>query len=1091
MLPFSRIVRPSIITRADRAREARQWDIAARHYRKVLRRDPRNWPIWVQYGHALKESGKLAEAEAAYRRALSYDQVVADSHLQLGHVLKLQQRIEEAEAAYLCALKLDGLSGEPLRELATLGWSESKLLELGHWTSAHPNEAAAALPASRSPECTVLAASKLFDATYYRERNPAVDFSKIDPLTHYISIGYKEGRAFHPLFDVSHYINSRGTMTRSDNPLIDFITTPVGERVNPVPFFDPDHYCETNHDIAQNGVCPYEHLLLHGMHEPHRSINAIVSPYYIWSRYPSVQFSNINAGGYYLTQRTDAQMRFIFVGHEASRTGAPLILLRIVQYFSSWSNVDSFVILDRGGPLVHDYQKFAHVMVVNSDLHAPTDNADRVKKISYLLDRTEGGITAALCNSLESREYGKELALHGIPVVVLAHEMPQVYPPALLREVSWAKKIIVPATCLREQYCEIFPEIDRKILVMPQGLLSWNFGRIGRAQARKAVLKELGLPEDAVIVIGCGTVDTRKGTDWFAYVGRLTQKSLAKENSVYFIWIGAAHYESRLFWTQMEVEKWDLQNRVRFIGERTDVEKYFVAADIFLLTSRIDPFPCVVHEAMAAHLAIVAFDGTGGAPEQVAEGAGIVVPFGDVEAMAQAVVELAGNGERRRQLGDAAARRVAEKYSFTRYAAGLMGLVGAELGLDNEDFGEHRLLPAERSRPRIIFSAGDWEISGVNSATDYLANRLIELGYDTTILFTRGRFGNLDDRRMPSSPYEFLQPKNETPAAIWESVQAYLRECAPCVFVPNYDYLASAVSAVLPPSVGIVGIAWADDVEHYEHCYRLGLYWNRIVAVSKAIRDGLVGINPALAAKTTIIHPGVPIFPLAERGREPVTAARPLRLVYTGRLVQRQKRILDYVALARRLEQSGIPFHLTLAGKSPNDDFDRVAGELSSMIKRGIVALPGKLDPKDIRALLNNADVFLLLSEFEGLSVSLLEAMERGCIPLVYDMKSGISEVLEDGRNSYIVASKNLAGVVDRVAEIAADVSLRQRLSKAARDTIISGGWSDQAMAERYHAVFSEVLTEASSGAYIRPEPLTYMSPIGGIIPPPMMFRSD
>src|SRR5262245_7792103 len=103
----------SSIALADRARNAGQWELAARLYRKALDRHPRNPPIWVQYGHALKEAGslhdpdKLAQAEIAYRRALSLDLSAADAHLQLGHVLKLQGKTEEAAAAYLRAFALD------------------------------------------------------------------------------------------------------------------------------------------------------------------------------------------------------------------------------------------------------------------------------------------------------------------------------------------------------------------------------------------------------------------------------------------------------------------------------------------------------------------------------------------------------------------------------------------------------------------------------------------------------------------------------------------------------------------------------------------------------------------------------------------------------------------------------------------------------------------------------------------------------------------------------------------------------------------------------------------------------------------------
>src|SRR6266403_666935 len=83
-------LRPGYVALADSARNARQWEAAAQLYRKALDRNPGNPGIWVQYGHALKESGELrdpenlARAETAYRTALSLDPGAADTYLQLG-----------------------------------------------------------------------------------------------------------------------------------------------------------------------------------------------------------------------------------------------------------------------------------------------------------------------------------------------------------------------------------------------------------------------------------------------------------------------------------------------------------------------------------------------------------------------------------------------------------------------------------------------------------------------------------------------------------------------------------------------------------------------------------------------------------------------------------------------------------------------------------------------------------------------------------------------------------------------------------------------------------------------------------------------
>src|SRR5262249_43529534 len=103
---------------------------AADLYRRALDRNPANPPIWVQFGHALKESGKLAEAERAYRAAIARDPALADSHLQLGHVLKLPGKQEEAEAAYLRAFALAPTLPHSCEGLRDLGWSEARVGQL-------------------------------------------------------------------------------------------------------------------------------------------------------------------------------------------------------------------------------------------------------------------------------------------------------------------------------------------------------------------------------------------------------------------------------------------------------------------------------------------------------------------------------------------------------------------------------------------------------------------------------------------------------------------------------------------------------------------------------------------------------------------------------------------------------------------------------------------------------------------------------------------------------------------------------------------------------------------------------------------------
>ena len=113
---------------ADRARDARDWEAASRHYRTALDYAPADAAIWVQYGHALKEQGHFQNAESAYRQALSLDPSVPDTHLQLAGVLKMEGKLEEAAVSYLQSIALDPLSHRATIDLLGLGWTSEEII---------------------------------------------------------------------------------------------------------------------------------------------------------------------------------------------------------------------------------------------------------------------------------------------------------------------------------------------------------------------------------------------------------------------------------------------------------------------------------------------------------------------------------------------------------------------------------------------------------------------------------------------------------------------------------------------------------------------------------------------------------------------------------------------------------------------------------------------------------------------------------------------------------------------------------------------------------------------------------------------------
>jgi glycosyltransferase involved in cell wall biosynthesis len=103
-------------------------------------------------------------------------------------------------------------------------------------------------------------------------------------------------------------------------------------------------------------------------------------------------------------------------------------------------------------------------------------------------------------------------------------------------------------------------------------------------------------------------------------------------------------------------------------GFRADLDRLLPYFDLLALPSYSEGLPNIVLEACAAGVPVVATT-AGGTPEILRDGAGILVPPGNSEALAEAIVGALGRGTGLKELGEAGRRRVAEQFAFAAQAA--------------------------------------------------------------------------------------------------------------------------------------------------------------------------------------------------------------------------------------------------------------------------------------------------------------------------------------------------------------------------------------------------------------------------------------
>jgi glycosyltransferase involved in cell wall biosynthesis len=113
---------------------------------------------------------------------------------------------------------------------------------------------------------------------------------------------------------------------------------------------------------------------------------------------------------------------------------------------------------------------------------------------------------------------------------------------------------------------------------------------------------------------------------------------------------------------------------VAFLGMRNDVPRLLRAADLLLVTSDHEGFPNAILEAMAVELPVITTPAGDAGLVVKDDVTGYVVPFDDVDQIAERVVRLARSPELRRSFGRAGRLRVEQCYSSEQLAASLLGI---------------------------------------------------------------------------------------------------------------------------------------------------------------------------------------------------------------------------------------------------------------------------------------------------------------------------------------------------------------------------------------------------------------------------------
>ncbi len=476
--------------------------------------------------------------------------------------------------------------------------------------------------------------------------------------------------------------------------------------------------------------------------------------------------------------------------HDMTRTGAPMILLEIIKHLRARHGYETVLLsLGPGDALTPEFER--HSLVVIDNL-AQAYKSSILETKAFLVGLAEMfDRPIALINSLCSTRLAEACGEAGFEVRSLIHEYPYAFGPDWIRRhMRAASAMVMPCEDVRDSYVEegYAPAGDGEegptMSILPQGCYLLEKDPLGAAELEafaEAFRRENKIGPDDRVVVSCGTLDSRKSFDWFAALARHHAKTAGGAPVTHFLWVGRVAEEQLLFHAEHDLKKLGLAGRLHHLDEVEDVRFALGLADVFLLCSRIDPFPSVVLESFMMGLPVIGFDSGQGSRDMIREtGFGTVVPYLDLDAAVRAIDELAGGSWKRDRVRARGMGFVRDRFLYRDYVDALAGWL-----FRGEALGE-----LEPASVRYSAAAGSDVLPPVmlvgfhRSGTSYLSQYLQSIGVNMkpSGQFLAGGKGN------PDGHFEDLGVLEYQCDLMWDRHGGFMDRWGGrrCIFLPDY-----------------------------------------------------------------------------------------------------------------------------------------------------------------------------------------------------------------------------------------------------------------------------------------------------------------
>ena len=320
----------------------------------------------------------------------------------------------------------------------------------------------------------------------------------------------------------------------------------------------------------------------------------------------------------------------------------------------------------------------------------------------------------------------------------------------------------------------------------------------------------------------------------------------------------------------------------------------------------------------------------------------------------------------------------------------------------------------DNSKKNIIIELADAGIclGGIETWAIMLTRGLKSRGYNVGLWLREQEQTIPDDLKEISTEinYDYTRYKE----SIQETVEKLIQKL-PCTVISNWQsqvmIAAILVKRMYPKQLKLISVIHSDQKIFYRRQMYMVNKTDIIFGISKKIcRTFIEKYN---VDRNKIVYKETPVNHVAEQHIYEMDRRNPIKIGFAARITKALKRADLLVQLVNKMNKKNINFSIKIAGDGSY--FERMKSDID--ISKGNVVISGKIPREEMQDFWEDRDIFLSTSDLEGSSVSMLEAMSAGAVPVV-TLVSGVEEFIANGVNGYVSEPGNIDGLINGIVEL-------------------------------------------------------------------------